>query len=347
MTSQSIPTKLLRIILETETSSQRFEHFCNDLFSDVDEREYVPTSPTWDLGRNGRAVSEQGHGDPAFICATLRSDLEAKIGEDLQRILMSASPRTLIVCSHQDLSEKRCDELTCLARGQMSQDTDVRVVGLLQIIALVSRHPGPFRKHYATDLQQIRDALTVTGEQGEEAQITGMRIALTTQLHDDAQKLRGEIARNLVLTSLAKGDALNDALIIKHISDALHLGRVIQPEYVHASLEQLVATGHVSECDGAYSLAGSGRDELDERTTEGSKRLIEGKRFVRDTLQELLGFEFTDADFNLLWKTVQDGIANMFFSHGIGIIEAISSIVTLQPFAMLVSGNGGSCPVVR
>jgi hypothetical protein len=57
-------------ILTEEESSARFERFCVELFSRLDATEYVTTSPSYDLGRDGRQTSLFAVDVFPFICAS-------------------------------------------------------------------------------------------------------------------------------------------------------------------------------------------------------------------------------------------------------------------------------------
>ena len=188
------------------------------------------------------------------------------------------------------------------------------------------RYPSHLRGFYYAELQNLRDALTATDDP-EQTQVTGLRIALTTQLNDDAQRLRDEIARNLVLTALAQGEALTPSLIVKRVTDKLHLGKLVHEGYVETTLALLVESGHISQADHRYSITPAGRDEVARRTESGSEKLLHGKLRVRETIQDLTALELPDEEFDAIWKVIQDGLANMFLSNGLRIIEGIGSVL--------------------
>lgn len=71
-------------ILSDRVSSTRFEQFRIDLFSEYEGIDYVPTSTTWDLGRDGRTLRLERTNDTPFIACSLRSDVPVKAIEDLQ-----------------------------------------------------------------------------------------------------------------------------------------------------------------------------------------------------------------------------------------------------------------------
>jgi len=83
MSSIGFTEAMARTILENELSSHRFERFCVALFSEVDGVEYVPTSASWDLGRDGRSVSARDDPALAVICCSLRDDVDEKARRDV------------------------------------------------------------------------------------------------------------------------------------------------------------------------------------------------------------------------------------------------------------------------
>lgn len=313
-------------ILEHDDNPVRFEKFCNDLFSEVDGAQYVPTSRTHDLGRDGRATTLKSGPNQVLLCCSLRDDIEEKATQDLQRIAENAKPQTLRMCFSKRVSESQRQAISKRAAGLIPSVTALFVDGQAQIATLAFRHPTALRHRYRGELELLRSVLLADADD-EEAQVMGMRIALTTQLHDDAQTLRDEISRNLVLNALRSGRPLNLALIVKSLSDSLHLSRQIRAECVRPTVDQLVASGHLAVADGKYAITESGRQELRERTDQGSRTLLDGRQKVKSTVRSLLGEDLSEEEFSHLWKILQEGLANLFMSNGIQIIEAIASIL--------------------
>jgi hypothetical protein len=313
-------------ILEHDEMPIRFERFCADLFTKVDGRDYVTTSRTHDLGRDGRCTTLQSASEAPLICCSLRDDLEKKASDDLVRVLEHAAPQTVRLCFSKRVSELRAESIKS---GVLAAHKGIRqafVDGQTQLADLACRHAEVFSDHYAGEIAVLRDAL-LTDDASEERQITGMRIALTTQLQNDARTLREDITRNLVLTSLASGNTLDTLMIVKHVSDSLHLARVVRSSYVEETVDRLLASGHIRRSDRGFQITDIGRTELGARCDRGSRTLLEGRSRVRGTILELTGYVLEDAEFARLWKLLQNQLAGMFMYNGIHIVEAIASIM--------------------
>jgi hypothetical protein len=71
----------------------------------------VPTSASWDRGRDARAVGPARGTHAAVICGTLDPDLDAKSNQDLKRLAATSKPDRVIYCSSQKLSEHQLDKV--------------------------------------------------------------------------------------------------------------------------------------------------------------------------------------------------------------------------------------------
>ena len=78
---------LAELILQVESNSYRFENFCIALVGKHEGVKYLPTSQSWDMGRDGRA-SHRGMGTHAnILCATLNENLDGKSEADVLRLV--------------------------------------------------------------------------------------------------------------------------------------------------------------------------------------------------------------------------------------------------------------------
>lgn len=223
-------------IIQDDVQSSRFERFCVDLFSIVDDEEYVPTSVSWDLGKDGRSARLSD--DTPILCASLRGDVSSKAKSDLQRLQETSPPKKLRFCSSQKISENRREQVTKELKALCPNLEVTAVDGIDQLAPLAHRHPAPFLAWYKNELDNLRLALAQTVDGGAETEITGMRIALTTQLSSDAQAFREDLLENLTLTAVtSKGVPL--ASISNKISMQLHLGRKIPESYFVTTIDRL------------------------------------------------------------------------------------------------------------
>lgn len=325
-TESGITKKMAEIIIASETSSRRFEAFCADLFSDVDGSEYVMTSRTWDLGRDAVDDSVRSGKRPPILMCSLRRNVAAKAKADITRVLEKVSPQTIRFCSNQRLSDAAEHEIEGQIRNICQTAKTVRVTGVDKIVQHSVRYPAHLRRWYVGELADLKLSLSVDEDTFEDVKISGMRIALTTQLHDDAIELRDDICENLILSALANGNEQSLPLIAKWVSDGLHLPRNVHPEYLHRALGTLGELRRITRVRQSYRITPDGVDELNRKTLEGSENLFEGKRLIRELMGNLSGEELTPQEVSQIWNTVQDAVANMFMANGIQIIDAIASM---------------------
>jgi hypothetical protein len=98
---------LAELILQVETNSYRFENFCIALVGKHEGVKYLPTSQSWDMGRDGRA-SHRGMGTHAnILCATLNENLDGKSEADVLRLTASATRTEISSRSSTELSFRR------------------------------------------------------------------------------------------------------------------------------------------------------------------------------------------------------------------------------------------------
>jgi len=321
---------MVQMILSAEASPTRFEDFCCKLFSTVDRRCYVPTSRTYDGGVDGRAADLRAQEAAPVICASTRKDAVAKAEEDATRIQKTGvRVDVLRFCSTQPLSEILIGKIKATVAECCPEIQTIRADGLAQIASLSVSHPACFEQYYLGEITSLRSALGVNPANSEEVQLTGMRIALTTQLSADAQSMREDLHRNLVLTVLSDGKRRNISEVCSALSEALRLPLGIQPGYLQAAIDSLSSSSEeFIECEGGkYTITAKGHVELRGRTEKGTHELSVGQGFLRQILHELTGQELQAEHFASLWVAVQDEIANMFLSNGIYIAHAVSSIL--------------------
>jgi hypothetical protein len=155
-----VPSHIADHVLQADTNHSRFEKFCCDLSTVVEGRDFVPTSATWDRGRDARAVGPARGTHAAVICCTLDPDLDAKSNQDLTRLAATSKPDRVIYCSSQKLSEHQLDKVAGGICGLLRPDASVATYGSLQLASLAERHPEPFEKHYRAELQNIHAMLS-------------------------------------------------------------------------------------------------------------------------------------------------------------------------------------------
>lgn len=299
----SFTKQMASLILKGEDSPTRFERFCCQLFSAVDGIRYVPTSRTYDLGCDGRDVQRGQDSARHVICASTQKTVLDKAQQDASTLeALVPAPTTIRFCSNQPLTENMLADI----RGQFSAscpDSDqVRADGLYQLEQLAVENPNVLEEAYAGELANLRQALGVSRDDAGEVEITGLRIALTTQLSDDASELREDLQKNLVLSALSSDEPRTVGHISKTVSDLLHLPRLLDDAYVESAIAALRADGVVTEDGGRWAITEAGRRELEERTERGTGRLSEVQNAVKQEIAELSGADIAGATFSRLWQ---------------------------------------------
>lgn len=319
---------MAKLVLEAEQSPARFERFCCTLFSRVDGRHYVPTSSTHDLGRDGRTADKQDDKPPSYICATTRDDAADKAVEDARRLSeTTATIDAVRFCSNKPLAESRLDKIKALFSKAWPDASFAEADGSIQLANLSLDYSDVFEEFYLAEIQNLRDSLGVEDAENERLKMTGMRIALTTQLSDDAHGLREDLQKNLVLTALSDGKSRTVPALTSHVSSMLHVARTIQPEYLQSALDSHREQGLVTLQNQLYAITEAGRGELKRRTESGLASLAQGQKLLKDLVANLSGSEFKPEQFSRLWAVVQDYLSQMFLENGIYVAESIASIL--------------------
>lgn len=313
-------------VLTRERYPTRFEDFCVQLFSDEDQITYVRTSRSHDLGKDGRGVSHRDKVPPLICCGT-EADVVSKAVKDATRLAESVVPAHLIFCfTDPHFSEDKAFKIDQEVRRIFPDIEIVRAFGANQLSQLAVVHPAAFSNYYAPELQDLRGALSVTTT-SPEVELTGLRVALTTLLDDDAQTRRRDLVRNLILTALSDGQPKSAAALAKSVSDKLKLPRIVHVGWLQSELNNLTATDRLKVCNSIYSMLPAGQQELTSRTEQGSVSLMEGRSKIQDLIADLTGSPSSQTEFNQVWNILRDGIAIMFLSRGAQVAESIAAVL--------------------
>ncbi len=326
MASQTTET-MVQDILNHERYAIRFEDLCIDTFHELQQIEYVKTSRTHDLGRDARGLSASPSSTPPIICCGTGADPVKKASDDLSSILKSVQPKQLLFCftdpTFSELMEKKI-KADVFNRCKVIES--VEVYGGAQLAQLIARVPASFERLYAAELGDLRSALAVPSSANEEVRLTGLRIALTTQLHDVAQQKRADLVRNLILTALSSGKELKPSSLAKAITDRLHLPRLVRESWLLSELNSLESEGLVAQAHGVYRVEDLGRQDLARRTEAGARSLMKGHSAIRSAIEALLGYDLADNEFRMVWNTLEHNIIGIFLAHGTELIGSIASI---------------------
>lgn len=151
------------IILENERNDYRFEQFVLEICSKHEGITFVPTSQSWDRGRDGRSTAPGKGSHRNLICATLNKEIDSKVEADLQRIVATSTPDRLIYCSSQRISEEKVDEIKTVIRKYFATSS-VEVFGAIQLASLSEKYSEVFEKHYRPEIQAVRESINSSAE---------------------------------------------------------------------------------------------------------------------------------------------------------------------------------------
>ncbi len=317
-------------ILEREQLVIRFEDMCVATMSDFDQVTYVATSRTYDLGRDGRVAGIRSGNVPPFICCSCvqHERVVEKAILDFQRLLENARPEHVVFCfTDSQFTEYTANTIEKEIRRLLPEIVTVRSFGPRQLSEIVVRNPRGFEQLYAAEISDIRSALSMKSTNAIEVELTGLRLALTTNLSDDAETRRQDLVRNLVLTVLATKDALTPSQIAQEVSRELHLARTVHVGWLQSQLNELVASSCVETSNGAFSITDAGKEEIRQRTERGSVSILDGKKKIADAIEEMTGTAPSETEIRQLWNILQDSISTMFTSHGETIVESVASVL--------------------
>src|SRR5437016_2766895 len=135
-------------IIVAESNYIRFEKFCAELMSKEEGTTFVPTSATYDQGRDARAMGPSRASHWGIVCATLNQNIDQKIRLDLRTVARTTKPDRLMYCCAQPLTERRVDQLTAVIRKELDPKCSVQVFGALQLAAIAQKHTDIFQAYY-------------------------------------------------------------------------------------------------------------------------------------------------------------------------------------------------------
>ncbi len=273
-------------------------------------------------------VSPKSGPVPPFITATIQeTHLSGKALRDVKRIAESCALREILVCCAERVSEDLAIQSEAEIRAAVPSIESIRIHGRERLTQLSMRFPRAVEGLYAAELAELRGIYSQESTIPEIEELAGLRIALTTQLHEDAQARREDLVRNLILSALAIQPSLNTTEIANRLSQSLHLPRSVNVSYFQDEVVHLVDEGLLSEESHRFTLTDRGREELETRGRAGKDRLAIGQVEIRQLIERLTGSDLLASEWKVVWNILADGIANLFLAHGAVIVDTIASIL--------------------
>lgn len=324
MAARALPDGLIRDVLDKDIHAIRFEQFCCDLLSEAEQRHYVVTSRSYDLSRDARTIS----GELAVVCCGTSGDFDDKAESDLRSLLQSATPVRVYFCSNRAKSEAYLQRVKENLRSIAPQVNEVDAIGSYQLATLVQRCPEPFIRRYTSELLDYRETLLEGNLQTVQMEVAGFQVALATQFQDDARALRDDLIYTLILSVLAEKGPQSPSLLAKGVSDTLRLPRIIKRETLAEHLRFLETQSFLAFDGRVYQITEPGLERHRSLRAAGATQLRKGRDLIHNALEILLGGELAPPSFDALWSRLQDEFANLFFSHGMRLVQLIGSLVS-------------------
>lgn len=324
---------IVKAVFDSDDSPIRFERFCLDIYREAEGVELLPTSLTRDLGRNGRTISILSRESRPVLCATLETDIDAKVKSDILRLGGTTQPRAVVYCCSKSLTEEKCAKIETSIRQLCPSIESVQVLGQIQLTDLSLRHEGTLRRHYGAEIRNVEEALLLEPATAPKARDIGLRIALLTHASDDATALKKELTVRLFLDTLLSKGPLTPEQLNGSITAQLRLPRTLSTRYTEELLNQLAAEDSVYFEDDKVALTESGIKITTSVPEEASSRLLEGRIAIREAIEKLSGYQLTESQFEALWDAFQDAVTNLFYAHGLAIVKMIRSVLAEETWS--------------
>jgi hypothetical protein len=313
--------ELAEIIIKTDKSDYRFELFALDICSQEHGVTFLPTSQSWDRGRDGRTRGSSSSGFDNLLCSTLNTEVDGKIEADLLRITATSSPRHLIYCSSQPLSEHHIDGIDKMIRRHVPGGT-ITIYGALQLAKLSEIHSKTFEKHYFAEVESIRTSLI---EEPKEEEKLGLRLALITLGCAHGPMLRTDVLHSLILEILKLKGPQTPQEISGGLSTDLGLPRPLPLGLIEDALKREHGEQTIALVNWRWQLTAYGEQELARLPIQSADYLLEGRNAIRTKLESLVGFHFPEQQYKQIWSSFLDFLATLFYENGLSVIHAIDS----------------------
>lgn len=141
-------------ILKGEVNDSRFEKFCQALLQKSEGVTIVPTSASWDQGRDGISIRPSSGSHSEVLCCTITDKIDGKVISDAQRLAETkTTPHHVYYCFSLDLSDHRRDELAADFRVHLKGTYSVSMLGAKQLASIAERFPELFRDFYHAEVR--------------------------------------------------------------------------------------------------------------------------------------------------------------------------------------------------
>jgi hypothetical protein len=316
-------------LIDAETNSVRFETFCLELFERVERRKFVPTSVTYDQGRDARTVGPARGSHAAIVCVTLNKNIDSKVQKDLDRVAATSTPDRLIYCSSQRITEDKIDGIAAQVKVAISPNCSVLVVGAVQIANLAEDNLDLVEKFYSSEINAIESAINAFERPSAPTESRGIKLALLAFGSEDAVALRELLSRRLTLEALRITDGQSTSIAARMSVD-LCLPHPIAENYILRLLQEMQPEGLVQLDETRWVITKSGENAIKAVPPQAARELLAGRTVIRKKLEELIGFALGDKQYELIWSTLLDFLSELFHSNGLETIRAVNEFLAPQ-----------------
>ncbi|MGC2744245.1 MAG: hypothetical protein WA672_13720, partial [Candidatus Angelobacter sp.] len=277
-------------ILKGETNDSRFEKFCRILLEKNEGVTLVPTSKSWDQGRDGVSIRPSSGTHSEVLCCTINGKIEEKVIADAKRLAETKTvPEHVYYCFSLDLSDHKRDELTADFRAELKGTYSVSMLGVKQIAEIAEHHSELFRDFYHAEVRGAEASLQAfaIGQQ-QTSETRGLRLALLAFASDDAKMLRRQITVRAVLDVLYAAGNATSARIAEKLSSDLGLPKPLHKSYVESILSETTLQGLTCSPTGLeWGLTDRGKNEAACVPPEAAFEVLAGNVVVRDAIERL------------------------------------------------------------
>lgn len=316
---------IAELIFQSERSDSRFESACLTLVGKHEGITYVPTSQSWDLGRDGRSTSRGRKTHANILCATLNENLDAKVEADMLRLTAVESPDRVVYCSSQKLSEQRVDQIRASIKRH-TPNGSVEIYGATQLATLAAADKVTFSRFYGSEVNDVRSM--ILSEQPSGRPTNGLRLALVTLGSSEGAGLRDEVLRSTLLDRLTETEPQTLGQVIQAFSRDLGLSRVLPEQFLADALESARRSGLVEHAAEGWTLSIRGAELKAAIPIAAAEQLLAGRAIIREALEALTGKRLANQNYGVLWSSLEDALGALFHANGLDVIRAIQEVLS-------------------
>jgi hypothetical protein len=324
------PEHLITQILQTGDDWD-FELFCVRLYTEMEGYNYLPTSRTLDLGFDGRRVQFRKRGDSLIVSTLQKERLVEKAIRDVTNLAKGREKLAKVrVCYAFIRSNKVREDILRAVQKILPKACEVEVSGIVELVEEANRYSAALESTYAYELDITRRQLASIDREDQDVKRLGLRVLLAVQLDSNAQRLRDELLKGLVLQVTRRDRHLSVKDVARELSNTIGLNLVVDESYLEPTLRLLIDSGLLEyDGHGRYLRLGTAAEELDKTAAAAATSALHGYRAIRRSVNTFLQnpqFELSREDFQLFWQELQRGLIDLFRKYGIEFVDFVSAI---------------------